>query len=109
MISSSSVSTSRKTLSDFKYYTNKKVGPDGISASVYNCVKCKNCGNLCLPDNEPVYNTEFKNPGDNTFTFLETISDMMVSSGLTKLKKIPGPSAKIDGKCLCENCQENCV
>lgn len=107
MLVSSNVSTSRKTIADFKFYTNNKVDQNGISTSVYNCVKCSKCGNLCLVDNEPVYNTEFKNPGDNTFTFLETISDMMVSSGLTKLKKIPGPSTKIDGKCLCENCQEN--
>lgn len=107
MISSTSVSSSRKSISDFKYYTNKKVEPSGISLSLYNCCKCQKCGAICLVDNEPIYDAEFKNPGENTFTFLEVVSDNMKENGLTKLKTIPGPSTKIDSVICCESCQEN--
>lgn len=106
MIISSSVESSRKDASDFKYYTNTKSNEKGIEASVYNCVKCSKCGELCLTHNEPTYQTKIENNGENVFTFMENVSAYFKSAGMTKLKKVPGKSMLIDGKCYCETCSE---
>jgi len=104
MYHSNLISTTRKGIQDYKFY--KSLGSDEKSSKlkIFNVMKCHKCGKDCLADNDQVHEMEIPNPGENVFTFISGVGDHLKQAGLTKVREIPEPIIRDDGKFWCSKC-----
>lgn len=101
MFSAQILSTSKVTLSDFKYYRTITANSKEMKIEIFNQAPCCSCGQLVKTDTAA---SSFSNPGQNVLVFIEDTHTMLVRAGLRKVTETKPGKLTDDKKFICKDC-----